>query len=264
MHQTSCPHVRTARDGAVQTIELARPDKKNALTTAMYGALADALAEAEREAGVRAVVLAAAGDTFCAGNDLADFAHGPPPDEGSPVVRFLTTLAGATKPIVAAVDGAAVGVGLTLLLHCDLVYATERARFTAPFVDLGLVPEAASSLLLPQRLGHARASALLLLGEPLDARAALGAGLVNALVEPGALRAHALAVGQALARKPPAALRLTKSLLNEPGYQTVPQRLRHEGALFAQRLASPEAREAITAFFEKRPPDFTKLGDEPG
>jgi enoyl-CoA hydratase/carnithine racemase len=264
MNEAICPHVRVDHDGGVLTLELARPDKKNALSAAMYGALADALARAEREPGVRAVLLTAAGDTFCAGNDLAEFARLPPPDEGSPVVRFLTALAGASKPIVAAVDGAAVGVGLTLLLHCDLVYATERARFTAPFVDLGLVPEAASSLLLPRRLGHARAAALLLLGEPLDARAALGAGLVNALLEPGVLRAHALAAGHALARKPPAALRLTKALLAEPGYQTVPARLRHEGALFAQRLGSPEAREAFAAFFEKRPADFSKLGDEPG
>jgi enoyl-CoA hydratase/carnithine racemase len=252
-------HIQTGKDGAVLTIRFNRPDKKNAFTVAMYEAMAAALADAERDAAVRVVLFTAAGDAFTAGNDLGDFMSKPPTDENSPVFRFLAALASATKPLVAAVDGLGVGIGLTLLLHCDLVYASERTKLRAPFVDLGLVPEAASSLLLPRLFGYQRAAEILLLGETIDAKRAYELGLVNAVVPAAELGAKALDACQKLAAKPPMALKLTKQLLKDPGHATVAERIRHEAVFFGKQLVSAEVKEAITAFFEKRAPDFSKL-----
>jgi enoyl-CoA hydratase/carnithine racemase len=252
-------HILVGRDAGIMTIRFNRPDKKNAFTVAMYEAMAAALAEAERDAQVRVVLFTAAGDAFTAGNDLGDFMSRPPTDESSPVFRFLRALAAASKPLVAAVDGLGVGIGLTLLLHCDLVYASDRSKLRAPFVDLGLVPEAASSVLLPRLVGHQRAAEILLLGETITAQRACELGLVNAVVTSAEVLACATAACQKLAAKPPKALKLTKMLLKDPKHASVDERIRHEAVFFGQQLGSAEVKEAISAFFEKRAPDFTKL-----
>lgn len=251
-------HVRAERDGAVLRLTLARPEKKNALTRDMYAALADALTGASADEGVRAVVLTGDGGAFTGGNDLADFLMDPPagtdtPEgdgEASPVFAFLHVVSTFPKPLVAAVEGAAVGIGTTVLLHCDLVYVAPSARFRMPFVDLGLVPEAASSLLLPQIAGHVRAAEWLLLGEPFGADEALAAGLVNEIVTDPLVRAIERA--QALAAKPPEAVRLSKALLRRPTEAAVQAAMEEEGARFVERLASPEAQAAFMAFFARR------------
>lgn len=243
-------HLRAERDGAVLRLTLARPEKKNALTRDMYAALADALTAATTDDGVRAVVLAGDGGAFTGGNDLADFLMDPPTGTDSPVFAFLRAVSTFPKPIVAAVEGAAVGIGTTVLLHCDLVYVAPSARFRMPFVDLGLVPEAASSLLLPRIAGHVRAAEWLLLGEPFGADAALAAGLVNEVVSDPLARAVERA--QALAAKPPEAVRLSKALLRRPTEEAVQATMVEEGAVFVERLASPEAQTAFLAFFAPR------------
>ena len=239
------------RDNGVATIRFNRPEKKNALNTEMYAALGDAIEAAESDDAVRAVMLCAAGENFTAGNDLADFAARPK-DGTSPAQRFLYGLATAKKPLVAAVDGYAVGVGLTMLLHCDLVYASRRAKLRAPFVDLGLVPEAGSSLLLPRLLGHMRASEVFLLCDWLPAERAFDLGIVNQVVDPSELEALARGVCERLAQKAPGAVRRTKELLRDTTGNTS-TRMQREFELFAERLGSDEARAAISAFFEKRP-----------
>ena len=254
---TSSSHVAATRAGAVLHLELDRPDKKNALTGAMYGALADAVEAAADDASVRAVVLSGRGGVFTAGNDLGDFLMSPPTGEDSVVFRFLRAAAAFPKPLVAAIEGPAIGIGTTILLHCDLAYAAPDARFKMPFVDLGLVPEAASSLLLPMGAGPMRAAELLLFGETFSADVAREAGLVNEVVENPAARAMERA--QTLAAKPPEAVRLTKALLRRPQADAVARVMREEGALFIDRLASPEAQEAFSAFFEKRAPDFSRF-----
>ncbi len=250
-------HIETYRDGPTLVIRFARPEKKNALTLAMYERLIAALGEATADKTVRAVVFGSTSDTFTSGNDLGDFMQNPPTGEASPVFRFLGALTSFEKPLIAAVDGKGVGLGLTMLLHCDLVYASDRSSLVAPFVNLGLVPEAASSLLLPRLVGHQRASEILLLGEPIDARAAHAMGLVNAVLPPAEVLPRALAVARALAERPPTALRLAKALMKDPATSTVAERMRKEGALFTERLSSAEVAEAIGAFFEKRKPDFS-------
>lgn len=249
-------HVAIEREPGIVTLRFHRPEKKNAITVAMYEAMARTFEEAEADESVRCVLLTATGETFTAGNDLGDFMARPPTGFDSPVFRLLTAISGFSKPIVAAVDGLAVGIGVTLLLHCDLVVASDRARLRAPFVSLGLVPEAASTLLLPRLLGHARASELLLLGETLDAKTAQSWGLVNAVVPPEELAAKSLGWCRRLAASAPTAVKLTKQLLKESNHATVPERLRHEAMIFGERLTSAEVREAITAFFEKRAPNF--------
>ena len=243
----------------IARIELSRVEKKNALTPGMYRALADAFAGADDDPGVRVVLLHGRPDCFCAGNDLADFLERDPNAE-SPALRFLARIAGARKPIVAAVGGPAVGIGTTMLLHCDLVYAAAGTRFQLPFVPLGLVPEAASSLLLPMIAGHARAAELLLLGQPFDAGKALAAGIVTAVVPEGELLESARTAAAQLASLPPASVRLTKELMKRSRAPAVAERMREEGRLFAERLSSPEAKEAFTAFLEKRKPDFSRFG----
>ncbi len=241
--------VVTEKHEGVLELRFARPAKKNAVTIAMYRVLVEALATAAKNDDIRAVVYSSEGETFCAGNDVADFLSGLGDDP--PVLRFLESLATFEKPMVAAVHGPAVGIGATMLLHCDLVYASETARLVTPFVSLGLVPEAGSSLLLPQRVGHAVAAEMILLGSPLGAVRAREVGLVNEIVAPTDLRAHALGKARELASRPPHALRASRALLRgDPG--ALVERIRLEAAEFARCLGSEEAREAFIAFMSKR------------
>jgi len=245
--------VRVVREGAVMTLALDRPRRRNALTGAMYEALERALAEAESDDAVRVIVFRGTDDTFTAGNDLEDFLERPPADRDAPVFRFLERAAFAAKPLVAAVNGPAIGIGTTLLLHCDLVYAGESARFQLPFVKLGLVPEFASTYLLPLAAGHARSRELLLLGEPFDAQAARDAGLVTAVVPDGETYRRAGEAAARLAALPAEAVRATKRLLREPHRQAIGQALRSESDVFREMLASPDARQALAAFLARRP-----------
>lgn len=247
-----------AEDG-VMTITLNRLGRKNSITAAMYGAMADALAKAKDDAAVRVVVLQGHETVFSAGNDIGDFLHQPPAGEDSPVFRFLHGIATFAKPLLAAVCGPAVGVGTTMLLHCDLVYAGDNAAFSMPFVNLGLCPEAASSLLVPQMLGYHRAAEALLLGEPFMAEAALEVGLVNRVLPPTEASNYAQAQARKLAGKPLSALVETKRLMKLGQQQAVLQRMGEEGASFRRMLQEPAAKEAFTAFMEKRRPDFSKL-----
>jgi enoyl-CoA hydratase/carnithine racemase len=242
----------------IARIRLNRPDKKNALTAAMYQGLADAIAAAEADPQVRVILIHGQADCFCAGNDLKDFLDGPPHSEDAPVARFLKAIATAAKPLVAAVGGPAVGVGTTMLLHCDLVYAAPDARFQLPFVSLGLVPEAGSSLLLPLLAGYHRAAELLLLGRPFSADKALAAGFVTEVIPAADLLEHAREAAAALAALPPESVRLTKALMKQRHAAPVAERMAEESRLFRQRLGSADAREAMTAFFEKRKPDFSR------
>ena len=240
-----------------------RPEKKNAITAAMYAALADGIVAADRDDGVRAVLFESRGDMFTSGNDIADFMSGAatpgPGNEKPSVIRFLEAIASAEKPLIASVQGPAVGVGVTMLLHCDLVFASERATFHTPFVDLGVVPEAASSLLMPMIAGHQRAAEMLLAGRKIDAARAREFGFVNEVVAADALAETALAASRAIADKAPAAMKLTKMLM-KGDRETILKRMREEGAHFAAQLKSAEFQEAGMAFMQKRKPDFSKLG----
>lgn len=251
--------ILTETTGGVLRITINRPEKKNALTVAMYGTLADLFRQADADPAVRVILLHGAGDAFTAGNDLSDFVQHPPTDESSLVFQFLDAISTATKPVVAAVHGPAIGIGTTLLLHCDLVYATPDARLQMPFVTLGLCPEAASSFLLPLFTSPTRAAELLLLGEPFSGEQALAWGLINETVPEAALLDRALDRAQALAVRPPASVRLTKAFLRRAHYETVQETIRSEAEAFLERLQSPEAAEAFTAFFEKRAPDFSSF-----
>lgn len=257
MTPTIVDDIETTREGSTLIVRFARPAKKNALTIAMYERLNAVLAEAAADKTVRAVVFGSTSETFTAGNDLADFMQNPPSGSDSPVFRFIMGLAAFEKPLIAAVDGKAIGLGLTMLLHCDFVYATERASLVAPFVNLGLVPEAASSLLLPKLIGHARAAEVLLLGEPVSAQQAFSWGLVSAIVTPDQLMPRALQTAQKLAERAPTAVKLSKALMKDT--TQVKERMQQEGAHFVSQLQSPEVAEAIGAFFEKRKPDFSQF-----
>jgi len=256
---STIPEILSHVDAGVMTITLSRVDKKNSITAAMYGALADALDAALHDAAVRAVVIQGHETIFSAGNDIGDFLNNPPSTPDSPVFRFLHGISSFPKPIVAAVCGPAVGIGTTMLLHCDLVYAGDNAAFSMPFVNLGICPEAASSLLVPQLMGHVRAAEALLLGEPFMAETALELGLINRIVPPA--EANALAQRQALklAAKPLSALIETKRLLKKGNAAIVAERMAEEGASFGRMLKEPAAREAFSAFMEKRRPDFSKV-----
>jgi len=246
------------KDGVLR-IEIDRPDKKNALTAAMYQAMADAIKAAEVDNKVRVVLIHGKADLFTAGNDLQDFLDNPPRDDNRPVFQFLYGISQAQKPIVAAVAGAAVGIGTTMLLHCDLVYAAPNARLQLPFVNLGLVPEAGSSLLLPALIGYQRAAELLLLGEPFTAQKAKEMGIVTEVVPEAELLDTAMAQAKKLASKPAASLRLTKRLMKQGQMAAVAQQIKLEAGHFGERLASPEAKEAFSAFLEKRKPDFSQF-----
>lgn len=244
-------------ESGVTTITLNRIDKKNSITSAMYAAMADALDAAATDAAVYAVVIQGHESIFSAGNDIADFLNGSSLAQDSPVFRFLRGISSFPKPLVAAVCGPAVGVGTTMLLHCDLVYVADTARLTTPFVNLALVPEAASSLLLPARIGHARAFAMFALGEVIDAATAVAIGLANAMVPQAELRARARAAAETLATRPLGALAQTKMLMRNA--ETIRAQMDHEGTIFQERLKSAEAREAFTAFAERRAPDFSRI-----
>lgn len=244
-------------DNGIRTIRINRPDKKNALTQVMYAALAQAVVDGEGDDAVRVFVLTGTGDVFTAGNDLNDFLS-VGDIASSPAAAFLRALSMASKPVVAAVNGLAIGIGATMLLHCDLVVAAEGARLQFPFINLALVPEAASSLLLPRLAGHHRAAELLLLGEAFDAAFGREIGLVNRVVPSEQVTAVAAELAGKLADKPAAALRLTKALLKTNG-DSVAVRLDAEFEAFSRCLRSPELKEAVAAFFERRPPDFRSV-----
>ncbi len=244
-------------EAGVTTITLNRVDKKNSLTRAMYATLADTFEAAAQGTEVRVVVLQGDLAIFSAGNDIGDFLQQPPSTQDSPVFRFLRAIATFPKPVVAAVCGPAVGIGTTMLFHCDLVYAGDNAAFSMPFVNLGLCPEAASSLLVPQMLGYHRAAEALLLGEPFMAEAALEVGLVNRVVPPTECNAVAQAQAKKLAAKPLTALIETKRLLKKGQTAPVLERMAEEGESFGRMLREPAAREAFTAFMAKRKPDFS-------
>ncbi|MBP6850309.1 MAG: enoyl-CoA hydratase [Rhodoferax sp.] len=243
----------------VMTITFNRPDKKNSITRAMYAAMADALVQAGAQDAIRVVVFQGGEAIYSAGNDIADFLERPPTTAESPVYRFLFGIASFPKPIIAAVCGPAVGIGTTMLMHCDLVYAGDNAAFSLPFVNLGLCPEAASSLLVPQMLGYHRAAEALLLGEPFMAEAALEVGLVNRIVPPTEANNLAQAQARKLAAKPISALVETKRLMKKGQAQLIQKQMAEEGESFSRMLGEPAAREAFTAFMEKRRPDFSRV-----
>jgi len=251
-------HVVTETAGGVLTLRFNRPEKKNALLTAMYADTAAALKAAASDAAVRVVIITGTADSFSAGNDLKDFLDNPPTNADAPVFQFMRGLSTFPKPVIAAVNGIAVGVGTTMLLHCDLAYAVPGAKFQLPFVNIAIVPEFASTLLLPRMVGHAKAAELLLLGEAFTVETALDMGLINAVVAPEQLMATALQKAKALAAKPPAALRQAKALMRANAKQ-VADCIAVENEAVAERLGSAEFREAATAFFEKRAPDFSKF-----
>lgn len=251
-------HVRVEKSGGVLAITLNRPERRNAITVEMYAALADAIEGAADDQGVRVITFRGEGPDFAAGNDLADFIGALPDDRSDiPVWRLLRALAACEIPLVAAVQGNCVGIGTTMLLHCDLVVADGSAIFSMPFVDLGLVPEAASSLLLPRLAGRRRAARYLLLGEPFGLDEAQAIGLVSHRAEPGELEKGVSSIVAKLLAKPPEALRQTQKLLRHGAREEILERMKLESGLFAERLQSAEVKEAISAFFEKRPPDFS-------
>lgn len=245
--------------GGVTTLTIHRVAKKNSFTTAMYAAMADVLDQAQADAAVRVLVFQGHETIFSAGNDIADFLQAPPTTLDAPVFRFMRAISSFTKPIVAAVCGPAVGIGTTMLFHCDLVYAGDNAAFAMPFVNLGVCPEAASSLLAPQRMGYGRAAEALLLGEPFMAEAALEMGLISRIVPPTEANALAQRQAQKLVAKPMTALIETKRLMKQGQASLVAERMAEEGTLFGRMLAEPAAREAFSAFMEKRKPDFSAL-----
>lgn len=245
------PHLRTTSADGIVTLEFARPEKKNAITTAMYRAMSDALDAAAGDPGVRAVLLRGQADLFTAGNDLGDFLHGTAREEAQGH-RFLVAISTFPKPIVAAVGGLAIGIGTTMLLHCDLVIAAEDARFQLPFVNLGLCPEAGASMLLPQMAGPRLAAELLLLGDYFDARTAQRAGIVNQVVPADALLAAATALATRLARQPADALTTTKALLKRPLGRPVREAIEEEYPHFERLLQSDEARAIFRTFLERR------------
>jgi enoyl-CoA hydratase/carnithine racemase len=252
--------ILTHADGGVLTITFNRLQRKNSITAAMYAAMADALEQARTDAAVRVVVIQGHETVFSAGNDIGDFLDQPPvPGETTPVFRFLNAIAVFPKPLLAAVCGPAVGVGTTLLFHCDLVYAGDNAAFSMPFVNLGLCPEAGSSLLVPRMFGYHRAAEALLLGEPFMAEAALEAGLVNRVVPPTEANAFAQAQARKLAAKPSTSLAETKRLMKQPVQEQVLRQLAEEGQVFSRMLREPAAREAFGAFMDKRKPDLSKF-----
>ena len=255
--------IKTATLNGVATIEIARPEKKNALTVAMYQAMCDALISAREDVAVRAVLITGQPGVFTSGNDIEDFMTRAPTLGGdgmdSPVFRFMRALLECDKPVVAAVTGAAVGIGTTMLLHCDLVYVSDEARLAMPFVALGLVPEFASSLLVPQLMGHRRAAEKLLLGDPFTPEQAVECGIANAVLPAAEVVNHARRVAERFNQLPPGAVREAKQLLRGPQHGQVLETIRTEAEIFGRRLKSPEAMEAFQAFFQKRKPDFSKF-----
>lgn len=251
--------ILTHTDAGVMTITFNRLDKKNSITSSMYAAMADAVAQAAADPAVRVVVFQGHESIFSAGNDIGDFLNQPPSTQESSVFRFLRGIATFEKPLLAAVAGPAVGIGTTMLFHCDLVYAGDNAAFSMPFVNLGLCPEAASSFLAPRMFGYHRAAEALLMGEPFFAEAAQEVGLVNRVVPPTEVNGYAQAQARKLAAKPLTSLIATKRLMKGGDQQAVLQKMDEEGQSFGRMLREPAAKEAFGAFMEKRKPDFSKL-----
>ncbi|HEX2530252.1 MAG TPA: enoyl-CoA hydratase [Burkholderiaceae bacterium] len=251
--------ITTSKNGGILTIEFNRPEKKNAITAAMYQAMADVLTHAETDNEVRAILIAGKTEVFTAGNDLQDFLMHPPRSADAPVSQFMRALSSTAKPVVAAVAGNAVGIGTTLLLHCDLVYAADNAKFAMPFTQLGLCPEFASSMLLPQLAGYPRAAEKLMLGEAFFAEEAREMGLVSKVLPADQVTAYARAQAAKLAALPASSIRTTKRLMKGYRAATIDAQMLEEMAHFREMLGSPEAKEAFSAFLEKRKPDFTKF-----
>jgi enoyl-CoA hydratase/carnithine racemase len=247
----------TEISGGIQRVELNRPASKNAMTAGMYTSLADTFKAAAHDEAVRVVLLHGAGDAFCAGNDIGDFLNNPPGPGESPQSALVDALIGFEKPIVVAVQGVAIGGGATMLTHCDFVYAGESAKFKLPFIDLGLVPEFGSSFSIPARAGHLLAAEMFLLGEQFTAARAAELGLVTGVVPDPDLLATATATAQKLAGKPAGALRASKRLIKQASIGQLWAAVKAESREFIERLSSAEAKEAFTAFLEKRPPNFT-------
>jgi len=251
--------IRTVNTNGVAVIEIARPEKKNALTQAMYTAMTEAIVAADADSTIRALLITGQPGIFTSGNDLEDFMQRPPAGEDSPVFQFMKALAECGKPVVAAVTGGAIGIGTTMLLHCDLVYVSDEARLAMPFVGLGLVPEYASSLLVTQRVGHAKATELLLLGEPFNGESAVEMGIANAVLPAAEVVNHARRMAERFNALPPGAVRESKALMRRAQKSLVEETIRTEAEIFGKRLRSPEAMEAFQAFFQKRKPDFSKF-----
>jgi enoyl-CoA hydratase/carnithine racemase len=256
--------IQNTKSNGILTIEFNRPERKNAITGAMYKAVADALLDGDQDSAVRAVLITGKPEIFTAGNDLDDFLNNVKPEDGSmgidrPVFQFMRALAGMNKPVVAAVSGAAVGIGTTMLMHCDLVYAADNAKFSMPFVQLGLCPEFASSVLFPAVAGYPRAAEKLLLGEAFSAQEAHQMGLVSKVLPLDELIPFASRQAAKLVALPAASIRATKALMKAPRAAQIETALQAEIELFSAMLGAPEAKEAFSAFFEKRRPDFTKF-----
>jgi enoyl-CoA hydratase/carnithine racemase len=252
-------NILSERIGAISRVTLNRPAKKNAMTSEMYLVLADFFENAAKDERVRVVLWDAAGDSFSAGNDIEDFLNNPPGAGESPQARLADALVNFDKPLIAAVKGVAIGGGTTLLAHCDFVYVGETAKFQLPFINLGLVPEFGSSWSLPAHAGHLRAAELIMLGVPFDARRAAEIGLVTRVVPDDAVVATATETAEKLAAKPPVALQACKRLMKRFPREQIALAIKAENEEFASRVRSPEAKEALTAFLEKRRPDFNKV-----
>jgi enoyl-CoA hydratase/carnithine racemase len=248
----------TERAGSILRIQLNRPKRKNAMTSGMYVALADILKNAARDERTRVVLWHGAGDSFSAGNDIEDFLKNPPGPGESPQAQLMNALLDFDKPLIAAVQGAAIGGGTTMLLHCDFVYAGESAKFQMPFINLALVPEFGSSSIVPARIGHLRSAELILLGSPYDAKRALELGLVTQVVPDQDLLSIATAMAQKLAAKPAEALQASKRLMKQPFREQIKAAMKAENEEFSAQVRSEDAKEALTAFLEKRKPDFAK------
>jgi len=252
--------IKVATINGVATIEIARPEKKNALTVEMYRSMSDAINAAGEDASVRALLITGQPGIFTSGNDLQDFLNRPRPNiDESPVFRFMHAMIACDKPVLAAVTGAAIGIGTTMLLHCDFVYVADDARLSMPFASLGLVPEFASSVLVPRLMGGRRAAEKLLLGDPFTAEMAVECGIANAVLPADEVLPHARRVAERFNALPPGAVRESKRLLREPDRAAILEAVKREGAIFSARLASAEAREAMQAVLEKRKPDFSKF-----
>ena len=248
----------TERSGSILRVQLNRPTKKNAMTSSMYTTLADVFNIAAKDETIRVVLWHGAGDSFCAGNDVEDFLKNPPGPGESPQAQLMNALVDLDKPLIAAVHGAAIGGGTTMLLHCDFVYAGESAQFRLPFVDLAMVPEFGSSCLIPARMGYIRAAQLILFGLPFDARRAADLGLVTQVVSDQSLLATATETAQKLARKPAGALQASKRLMKRSFREQTRAAIKLENEEFSAQVRSEDAKEALTAFLEKRPPDFSR------
>ena len=254
--------IKVATINCVTTIEIARPEKKNALTVEMYQSMADALNAARQDAAVRAVLITGQPGIFTSGNDLEDFMARAPSSSNpmdSPVFRFMAALKDCEKPVVAAVTGAAIGIGTTMLLHCDLVYVSDEARLAMPFVSLGLVPEYAASYIVPRLMGHVKAAEKLLLGDPFTGSDAVEFGIANAVLPAGEVVNHARRMAERFNALPPGAVRDSKRLMRRVDAAAIQKAIEVEAGIFSQRLRSPEAIEAFQAFFQKRKPDFSKF-----